>query len=148
MTHKITVAFSSLKLFLHLILTDLAREAMKLNFQYNFYVIWFPRNKVIIQIEFLDWLDMRSLIHTFVPSLNIMNYFLIWNFIMTVWEKKVHKFNIKLHSIMQHIKQTESFWSFTKSILLFAKILTKEWYWIISFVVRALPVASFVKKPK
>ena len=88
MTHKITVAFSSLKLFLHLILTDLAREAMKLNFQYNFYVIWFPRNKVIIQIEFLDWLDMRSLIHTFVPSLNIMNYFLIWNFIMTQSGKK------------------------------------------------------------
>ena len=88
MTHKITVAFSRLKLFLHLILTDLAQEVMKLNFQYNFYVIWFPRNMVIIQIEFLDWLDMRSLIHTFVPSLNIMNYFLIWNFIMTQSGKK------------------------------------------------------------
>ena len=96
MTHKITVGPSSLNLiffffFFHLILIDLAQEAMKLNSQENliyfFYVMQFPRNKLIIQIAFLAWLHVISSqlrsqfkLHKLFPNMGILYD--------TVWEQK------------------------------------------------------------
>ena len=50
----------------------------------------------------LRGVGMTSLVHNFVPSLNYMNYFLIWKFfIAQSGNKRVHTLNVKLHSVYQ-----------------------------------------------